>query len=148
MLHRSKCPSLWAGKPCYYCGAAAEGHDHVVPFAMVGNNTVTVPCCHECNCLLSSKLFANVESKGGYIYLRFKKRYNKVLNVYKRWFNEDLSEFGPNIRNSIMADINKALYAKDRIDYASEHYESLSEQERQALDNYMKTGGRTLTVVI
>ena len=42
---------VWQGQPCHYCGAPAEGADHVVPKKHNGSDDVAnlVPACARCN---------------------------------------------------------------------------------------------------
>jgi len=42
---------VWQGKPCSYCGAPAQGADHVIPKARGGTDDVAnlTPACTACN---------------------------------------------------------------------------------------------------
>lgn len=54
---------------CFYCGEYATTRDHIIPKShrIKNINPVTVPACHECNCVLRDIVFNNLNERLSYI---------------------------------------------------------------------------------
>lgn len=93
----------WWATPCCYCGDPAEDEDHVLPLSAykklcnVSNISLPedllriVPSCHECNLLLTDKVFRSFEEKRLYAKALIARRYHDIL-TYPSWTPEELAE--------------------------------------------------------
>jgi hypothetical protein len=91
----------WWATPCCYCGDPAEVEEHVFPISAfkkllaVGSCQIShdllrlVPACHECNSLLSDKVFKTFEEKRLYAKSALAKRFYEVLDC-PQWTPEEL----------------------------------------------------------
>lgn len=99
--------TTWWATPCCYCGDPAEAEEHVFPQAafkklsavgrvMIPDDVLRiVPVCHECNSLLSDKIFTSFEEKRLYAKGALSYRYRRVLS-YPAWDEDELSQLsGP-----------------------------------------------------
>jgi hypothetical protein len=97
---------------CTYCGAwDGDNQDHIVPVSYnqnvsrVGGRRKgvsyknTVPCCKECNSLLSDRLYFSIPSRAAYLLGTYERRYKKLLSQ-PDWSNEEIEELGPSMRTS------------------------------------------------
>jgi len=124
---------------CYYCGIFASGIDHVIPRAIlrsfgisysrgcagdydpetlrtiVGERTLTVPCCRECNTLLGSSFQKTLGERKAYLKMRLKRRYKKLIKM-PNWKEEEILELGPTLRQNVRASLEakKLILARIR----------------------------------
>jgi hypothetical protein len=109
---------------CNYCGEWGGTRDHVVPHSYASRSGVrdfseslVVPCCLECNSLLGNRLFPSIEARGRWIGKSLRRRYKKLLSA-PVWTVDELSELGPSLRQSIMADAKRRSVVRNRILWA------------------------------
>lgn len=119
---------------CTYCGAwDGNNRDHVVPVAYNRNvnrrvaNKVsyrnTVPCCEECNVLLSSRLYFSIPSRATYLLGTYERRYKKLLKQ-PDWTADELDELGPSIRTAI----EQSMKDKTEVRRQLEHLRLVAEE--------------------
>lgn len=95
---------------CFYCGETATDEDHAIPHSLLhgighkrtGYETDTLPCCHECNSLLSSKVFDTLGERKGYLARRLRTIYARNLHS-PTWTEEELDDLGYTLRSHAMA---------------------------------------------
>ena len=98
--------------PCFYCGVPSNTPDHVWPRSQGGRKTV--PCCKECNVLLSAKTFSTIEDRVGYLKCRLATRYRKALAT-PDWTDEELGELGYNLRRKLRGRLILRGYIRERL---------------------------------
>ena len=97
---------------CFYCGDPANTLDHQPPISRINDyralglgyeEYVKVPCCAECNGLLSNTLTTNLLARCEFLKDKLRKRYRHVLNV-PRWTSSEIiaSEVRGNIKKKIV----------------------------------------------
>jgi len=110
---------------CIYCGEYADTKDHVIPVLFMkllieAGDTETrstiVPCCLECNCIASSRVFSSLYEKFKYIRSGLRLKYEKMTGV---WSHEELKSMGRSIRKNYELDtyILKKSRLKERINH-------------------------------
>lgn len=95
---------------CFYCGETATDEDHAIPHSLLhgighkrtGYETDTLPCCHECNGLLSSQVFNTLAERKDYLDKRLRQRYVGELKA-PPWTDAELAELGDGLRSHAMA---------------------------------------------
>lgn len=103
---------LWKGVKCYYCGDSADTIDHIPALSVAyslgaerihrhGFKLWKVNCCRECNVCLSDKFLISPDRRGRWLYSYYlTKRYKRIIeNQGVRFTQEELEEFGPNLRS-------------------------------------------------
>ena len=146
MGRRTRSSALYSSD-CYYCGAIACEIDHVFPYGFSGNNTPMVPCCRICNALLSCRVFPSEKHKGAYLYLRLKKRYAGNIRDYKRWKDEDLSQYGRNLKTVLLKAIKQGPALIDQVARAKEHFDAIPMEDQKRLKVYVRTGDKAPRVM-
>ena len=108
-------------KVCYYCGEPASGVDHVTPqstLRMLGDyienpctsRYETVTCCFECNTGLGDRLYTTIAERKAAAKEHLRRKYRKYLEM-RNFTDDDLEEFGPNMRSFI----KKSMTIKKRV---------------------------------
>lgn len=103
---------FWDGEyKCFYCADEVGCLDHCPPisaftfadakyFRKQEIPLVTIPCCFECNSMLSDrKLFTALE-RLEYLELRYDKKFNTASAL---WSDEEIAEMGFSFRNTLRA---------------------------------------------
>lgn len=86
---------------CTYCGETATESDHVTPHN--GQAESGIPCCRECNSLLSNFFAYRVSHKAELVGIRLEQRYRKVLDQ-PGWGDEELTaSLEPSMRQYVRA---------------------------------------------
>lgn len=118
---------------CYYCGEPAGSVDHVVPQSMLqtlrvlGDDAVsailarhgrrmTVPCCRECNSVLSNKYFDTLEKRRTHLKQRMRQRYRKILRM-PDWSDRELSQLGDRLQEAVIGALVKRDIILRRLRY-------------------------------
>jgi len=118
---------------CYYCGEPAGSVDHVVPQSMLetlrvmGDDAVsailarhgrrmTVPCCQECNSVLSNKYFDTLEKRKRHLKMRMRQRYKSILRT-PDWTDRELSQLGERLQQAVIGAIVKRDIILRRLRY-------------------------------
>lgn len=80
-------------KRCWYCGELAESMDHMAPKAYVQQGD-TVPCCKQCNDIMTDKFPNSVEARVEYLASRIYKNYalDRPDPVWEESDFEDMSD--------------------------------------------------------
>lgn len=113
---------------CAYCGAPCVGIDHVPGiktvqalgfehFEKTKVKLVAVPCCRECNSLLSRSGLFTVKERKAYIAKKLEARYSKLLRIPK-WDHEELDEIGRGLKDIIVIGSMAAENIRRRIENA------------------------------
>lgn len=97
---------------CAYCGQRAVGMDHIPPISALYykgsegfDHFWVVPCCNECNSLLSNSEAEDFGARAWHLHVAYRKRYSKILQV-QDFTEEELEEMGPNLRSYIEASMD------------------------------------------
>lgn len=117
-MGRRKQPKLRINKNCHYCGEPATCYDHVIPYSLVGHNTLLVPACDECNGLLGARLFQSLGEKKSFIARALAKRHAVDLRM-RVWTETEIMELGYTLRTVILAGLENANRVRRRIAHAS-----------------------------
>ncbi len=115
---------------CYYCGMPASAVDHVIPQsllrmydriadpeiydALVRRRRLTVPCCHECNCLLGATIQKTIQKRKQYLKERLRRRYKKLLSM-PDWTDSEIEEMGEKMQTYIWDGVNKKNDIRQRL---------------------------------
>lgn len=117
---------------CFYCGDNSSiTRDHVIPTSYTSNRRSynpkdVVPCCQECNSILSNKSYFTVESRAAYLAEQLAKRYKKTIESYPYTATEIKScEFGKRLGQIVAAGINQRSFIVSRIDHCHKVAKSL-----------------------
>lgn len=97
--------------PCYYCGEVATSEDHAYPLIALSTIygledlpspylLVVVPACHECNLLLSSKVFPSMARRKRYVKQRLRQRHKQLLAL-PDWHPQELLTLSPRLREYV-----------------------------------------------
>lgn len=93
---------------CIYCGSTiSKTRDHVISVSWRGygrfyDKGTTVPCCRECNGLLSDKPLFSISSRAEYLITALKRKYKKILRV-PSWTKTELKEMQYGLKRNITA---------------------------------------------
>lgn len=112
---------------CFYCGDSASGMDHVPPLSRVDDYRafklrheffIKVPCCQECNSLLSDSLQIHIIDRVCYAHDLLEKKYKKHLKC-RVWTKQalDYAQFRGKLKSYILASESLRKYAAERTDY-------------------------------
>jgi len=128
-LTRAEYEDMAKKELCYYCGAAANTIDHVVPKStirmyydldpdlledLLRGRKLEVRCCHECNVLLGATIQDTLADRKKLLKSKLKKRYAKLLKS-PDWEEEEISAMGEHMQQHIREGIKKKEYIKERI---------------------------------
>jgi len=109
--------------PCSYCGDKyADTLDHVVPHSYnhVHNKRsydkkLVIPCCKECNTILSNKLFFTIGERASHLSVKYTKKYKKLLSL-PSWSEEELEEVKGSLKEKIIYDNKYKEHVKLKIE--------------------------------
>lgn len=76
----------------------------------------TVPCCRECNVLLSDRLYFTIPSRAMFLLALYQDRYKKLLKQ-PDWSDEELEEVGDSMRLTIIQSMRDKAEIKRRLEY-------------------------------
>ena len=121
---------LWKGAKCYYCGDPSDTTDHVPAISIAyslgaerlnrrGFNLWKVSCCKECNFCLADRFILSPEKRGRWLYdFYLKTRYRRfILNGGIKFTQDELDEFGPNLRSFLQNHKNVRDWLEHRFSY-------------------------------
>jgi hypothetical protein len=128
----------WAGiedeaNPCYYCGIAADGVDHVVPRSVINSlrdsgldeasavalgraRRLIVPCCRECNGLAGAKYHDTLAERAAFVRERLAHRHRKALAM-PDWSASELAELSHGLRGLVIAGLFERDLLRRRLRY-------------------------------
>ena len=109
LIKLSKLPRI-----CFYCGEQATDREHVVPKVHVGELTLKVWSCRECNCIASSHLFDTVEDKLEFIQNRISVKYKQLLEM-PHWHQDEIDELEGKLKIDIIAHITAKKVIQRRL---------------------------------
>jgi len=98
---RKYTPAIKGGETCAYCGEAATGYDHFIPYCLAGENTPLYPACIECNSIAGSRVFDSLSAKRSYIHARLRKRYKAAIRSAD-WTQDELSQLEPKLKSIVI----------------------------------------------
>lgn len=121
---------------CFYCGDNSSiTRDHVIPVSYRSGGRSydrrdTVPCCRECNSILSNKPFFVVEDRASYLAERLAKKYKRVIESFPYTKDEiERMEFGERLESMLNANANHRCYIVSRIDHCHKVAGSLYDEK-------------------
>ena len=90
---------------CMYCSSCLDiTRDHVVPKSWSDNYSFdekyVVPCCSECNGLLSNVPLHTVQDRAAFLYEKYQKRYKSIINA-PDWTKKELSELSGRLKKQV-----------------------------------------------
>lgn len=115
-------------KPCTYCGVPAEGTDHTIPRSVVqaaGDagvdlselsriRYVVVPCCSQCNAILGTKIFPNIQERREHVHSRLRVLHQADLAM-PDWSEEEIADMGPLAQQDIRAGLCRRELVRKRL---------------------------------
>jgi hypothetical protein len=113
----------WREDPCRYCGAPAQGFDHVPPLrwaeaqpSWVLDNTDLrkVPACTECNTALSGSILFTLKERRRYLLDHYRRKYKPFLRM-PEWSEEELDELDPRLAEDVRHSARFSRSVKARI---------------------------------
>jgi 5-methylcytosine-specific restriction endonuclease McrA len=123
-LYRLFRPGRYGGEyfKCFYCGDPADEIDHQPPVTRVADYRtlgldhemyITVPCCRECNQLLSDALTADLLEREVLLKNKLAKKYRRLLDS-RTWTDQDIAD--AELRGSLKKLVKGHAKVKDRIE--------------------------------
>jgi len=103
-----------------YCGEMADTKDHLIPRGYSGDadrlRVPTVPSCVECNSTLNDIYLPDVMERREVVRQRYRIKYRRLLKIV--WYGEqDLLEFGPQLRSVIMSRMEQHISIMRRLSW-------------------------------
>lgn len=110
---------------CVYCGAMAQGLDHIIPVSYscttrsnaTWNDDEVVPACRECNCLLSNKWLPSIQERAAHLFSQLIIRHKQLLR-FPDWTEAELTKVGMRLQKQIRAKLKNREFVKERIQHA------------------------------
>ncbi len=112
---------------CTYCGIGANAVDHVVPVSYNKNKrkknkkaldkSKTVPCCHQCNSILSNVACHTIHERAEHVAIRLSQKYEKLLNS-PYWSDEEIEELDNYIQSKVIGEQARKQIILNRIRWA------------------------------
>ena len=118
---------------CTYCGAPANGVDHIVPISYNGyklkgkngkrgnqsyDKKKTVPVCNDCNNLLNDYAIFSIHERAAYISQRLAIKHRKLLST-PDWSEDELSELDMTLRSKVVREQTRKTIINNRISWSS-----------------------------
>lgn len=112
------------GSVCFYCGAAANQKDHIIPIKEEYGEArhrkfrgeERVPCCGECNVSLSNKFFPTITHRVEFLIERYTNKY-KLDKAEVEWDEDDIRELGRTLRQRVRRGIALRKRGFERVAY-------------------------------
>jgi hypothetical protein len=124
------------GDECKYCGDVATQMDHTYPVSVLNveievykwlsvwgvpykirKHLNVVPSCAQCNNWLSNQRYFGVGRRREYIAEKIERKYKKYLKIVQ-FSDEELDEFGENLKNHLKRSQTTSERVRDRWFYA------------------------------
>ena len=131
---------------CTYCGDTTSiVRDHVVSVDWSGfrrsyRKGDTVPCCRECNSILSNKPLHSISSRANFISCALYKKYRKIIN-HPNWSDDELLEMSIEFSSTLKCRGNAKSFVEARVLHAQMMAlddASVSKIKAQASDDGLK----------
>lgn len=123
---------------CVYCGATAWTKDHILPVTLTGEairrHVLVVPSCGECNSIINDKYAPSITERREIATRGLRKKYRKVLNAH-HYTDEEVAEFGPGLRPTIIKARGERAYAQDRINFPEDPTFDLRHLEQSGIED-------------
>lgn len=110
---------------CFYCGAPAYELDHQPPISQIETrpdvdrqylDIVKVPCCRECNGILSNKITESLIDRFYLCKTLLRNKYKKIIGQ-PAWEDNELQQLAGNLKRYVGVTKNKQLAILARIGY-------------------------------
>ena len=109
---------------CTYCGIPANALDHIIPVLYTETSRknakytkeTTVPCCNECNLILSSNWLPSISERAGYLIEKYNKKYKKLLSR-PDWEDWEINELKGNLKRKILSNIENKKIIQERLKF-------------------------------
>jgi hypothetical protein len=120
---------------CFYCGEPASTVDHQPPLSLIeefldsnlGFECCTVPCCFECNDILSNYPSETLAERFQEHTERFRRRYRKRLRQSGQWDESELAELGFALAQMITAGQSASAITEQRLIYPGHRLEETTD---------------------
>lgn len=104
---------------CTYCGSPSDSLDHVVPQSYTNSTSfskdLVVPCCRECNTLLSNTFNHTISDRCYFLIPKYQKRYKRELNM-PDWTEQELNEVSEDMANFVSSSLSFRDETKLRVE--------------------------------
>lgn len=116
---------------CAYCGWNGETRDHIPALSQywVGDRTKSrrystnrrnsIPCCRECNCLLSNIHLLTIQERAEHLLEVYALRYKKELNA-PVWSDDEIAGLGEAMQMFVRAKETKRMLILERMRHLGE----------------------------
>jgi len=109
---------------CIYCGRGGFTRDHLMPVRVTGDaarkHVLTVPACGECNSIISDKPVSSITGRRAIAKAGLRKKYKRILRAHE-YSDEEIEEFGPGLRPTILRARAEKADVQERLDFAKDH---------------------------
>ena len=110
---------------CFYCNEPMAGYDHQPPITQIGYmllcgdpfEAYLVPCCSECNSLLSDTVTLTLADRMRELKDRLRKKYRSQMRIAGQWTYDEIKELGHSLRGMVLASAKEGRVAEYRILY-------------------------------
>ena len=123
---------------CIYCGQAGGTRDHLMPKHFTGKaartSVITVPCCSNCNNLLSDTLTESITERRELAHLRIRRRNKRTLNQ-PELTPAEMRQFGHNLRTYIKDARTKKDILLDRLAWPHDENYDLRACQKSGIDD-------------
>ncbi|MCB5227846.1 hypothetical protein JAO78_013595 [Alishewanella sp. 16-MA] len=117
---------------CFYCGCIASEHDFAPPLkyrdfflsTQEPADFVKIPSCRECFEHLKSCKAGALEERRVYAKKKLAKKYEKALNIFEMWTEEELAALDFSLSHSIAAGLKLGLETTERLNFPGFNYEA------------------------
>lgn len=123
---------------CIYCGRSAGTRDHLLPVSTTGRalrrHVLTVPSCGECNSFIGSRYAPSITARRAIAKAGIRKKYKRRLNIHE-YSEEEIAEFGPGLRPTILRAASEKQKVLDRLSYPDDLTFDLRYLGRSGIDD-------------
>lgn len=123
---------------CVYCGFPSGTKDHLIPKTWTGDTrrarVAVVPACAECNSLIHVSGSFNVSERRRIAQAKLAKKHRAVLAGID-WTDEQLAEFGPNLRSSLTSALQKKRALQSRLSWPEDPFYDIRAWQLSGIDD-------------
>lgn len=109
---------------CTYCGILANALDHIIPVSYdyvsrknaKYSKELTVPCCNECNIILSDKWLPTIGERAGYLIEKYNSKYSKILSK-PDWEDWEIEDLGGTLKMMVVSNMRKKKDIQERLSF-------------------------------
>lgn len=129
---------------CIYRGFPAGTKDHLIPRGLSGESArktivAVVPACAECNSRIGAAPTFNVSRRRELAHSRIKRSKRSILSA-PDWTDEDLKEFGHELRSHIVKRRDEKRATVSRLEWPDDPYYDIKAFQRSGIEDPVLLG--------